>query len=56
MSRMEMGDYFLCAITILQFCAVCAFVWKRRWHEAVVYACYAVAQLTLLLLSLKARA
>jgi hypothetical protein len=53
--RLELGDFFLLAIALLQLLAVASYAWKRRWHEAVVYGCYMIAQISLILLSIKAR-
>lgn len=53
---MQLGDWFLLTIAVLQVAAVCAYCWKRRWIEAALYGCYAVAQIMLLLLSFRARA
>lgn len=55
MSRMEAGDYFILGIICLQFGAVASYIWRRRWHEAVVYGAYMTAQIALLLLSLRGR-
>lgn len=53
--KLELGDYFLLGIVVLQFFAVVAYVWKRRWLDATVYACYMTAQIALLLLSMRGR-
>lgn len=53
--RFELGDWLMCGVAILQFAAVLAYMWKKRWLEAGVYICYGTATVLIIFLSLRIR-
>lgn len=51
----EVGDVFIALVTILQLTACALYLYRRRWAEAALWMCYALANTIVLYLLIKNR-